>query len=207
MRMTTTTITKGRIMNLKSTLILLAAIAVLAIAGQATPAFAASPCTGCGPWWHIDSGSAPGRLAPGGEGRIVLLAQNLGDAGASGTVVVKDTLPAGLTVQKVEAALRRVALLARSHLHADSGEEFCAFTSSQVTCTFPQGTVEKQLPGWGFVASYGLVEINVVVKVAAGTLSGIQNTAIVSGGGAAAASGEQPVAIATGAVPFGVEQL
>ncbi len=45
------------------------------------------------PWWHLNSGSEPANIAPGGEGKIVVTATNLGDADANGGLSFED--PAG----------------------------------------------------------------------------------------------------------------
>lgn len=50
---------------------LVSLIALLALASSASAAE---------PWWHLGSGSRPSFLAPGGEGELVVTAENVGDA-------------------------------------------------------------------------------------------------------------------------------
>ena len=76
--------------------ILTLAVLLGAIACSAAPAFAA----GEAPWWHVNVGSRPSYLAPGGAGVVVVSATDLGDGEVNGTAapaVVTDTLPVGVT--------------------------------------------------------------------------------------------------------------
>ena len=62
----------------------------------AVSAFAATPV------WKLASNLTPTDLPPGGEGEIVLLATNLGDAPTTGqAVTISDSLPSNLTVKSV----------------------------------------------------------------------------------------------------------
>ena len=157
---------------------------------------AAVPCSTCVPWWHIDSGSAPSTLAPGGEGKITLLAENLGDASADAPVVIADKLPAGVTAQGVELYTQFTFIAGGKEV----AEELCTFTAREVTCAIPQPKAEEQIPAYGFV------EINISVKVAADAASGVANSATISGGGASSASVSRPVTVSSEPVPFGIER-
>ena len=66
-------------MRLRATLIVLAAFAVLLTA--AGPAVASTPS----PWWRLTSGSRPTNLSVG-EGQVVVTAEDLGDADATGGI-------------------------------------------------------------------------------------------------------------------------
>ncbi len=166
------------------------AAALLALAAGSAGASAEVSCGACAPWWHIDSGSVPANLAPGGEGKISLLAQDLGDASANAQIVVSDKLPPGLTAQGAELHLPEV--------NGDLGF-FCAVAPGEVTCTLPQVLAE-------LVSAYGSIEIYIDVKVAAGAKTGEVNSASVSGGGAPNASVSTPIAVSGEPFGFGVER-
>ncbi len=166
------------------------AAALLAAAAVAVPASAEVNCGTCAPWWHLDSGSVPANLTPGGEGKIALLAQDVGDAGANDQTVVSDKLPPGLAAQEVELYLPGVG--------GNLGF-FCAVAPGEVTCTLPQVLAE-------LVSAYGSIEIYVDVKVAAGAKAGEVNSASISGGGAPSASVTTPVTVSREPVRFGVER-
>ncbi len=81
-------------------LALLAASLAVAVTG-ATAARAAAP------WWHISSETLPANLAPGSEGEVIVVASNLGDApieGATAPVIIKASLPAGLTAIEISGS-------------------------------------------------------------------------------------------------------
>jgi hypothetical protein len=70
---------------------LLSLVAVLAVG--ATSASAEITCGSCKPWWHIESGSLPANIPPGGTGNITVTVADLGDADANGDSSFED--PAG----------------------------------------------------------------------------------------------------------------
>jgi len=77
---------------------------LLALFGGTAPAYAGQA------WWGATSGSWPASLSPGGDGRIVVTAENLGDApvqGGGSPVIVRDMLPEGLTVREHEVGGRQ----------------------------------------------------------------------------------------------------
>jgi hypothetical protein len=115
-------------------------------------------------WWHLDASAVPANLPPGGSGRIVLSASDLGDADANGSnVPVKliDRLPADLTATSVSG---------KAGLFGARGPVKCELPSAQlVECTF-----ERDLP------SYERIEIEIAVSVAVGP--GATNEVSVSGG-------------------------
>jgi hypothetical protein len=77
-------------------------VAVLALALPALTATAASSASAAtpAPWWRLASRTQPAKIAPGGEGTIVVDAVNLGDASTNGPATVADLLPAGFSVVK-----------------------------------------------------------------------------------------------------------
>jgi hypothetical protein len=155
-----------------------------------------APALAVEPWWHLSSSTTPGVLAPGGEGTVVVEGVNVGDRATSGRVTLTDTLPAGVTAQSVHfyawPRLGRNFDLA-AFLHA------CEVQSSSVRCTYPE-----TLPA---LNPYEMLEMQVVVSVAGGTASGVENRVDVSGGEAPVASLERPLAIQGGTVPFGVSDF
>ena len=56
--------------------------AALALAGAAP-----APARAAAPWWHISSETAPTNLPPGGEGQVIVVVSNLGDAPIDGSTV------------------------------------------------------------------------------------------------------------------------
>ena len=88
----------------------------LLLVALAVPALAAAES----PWWRLTASVTPTYLPPGGEGKIVVVASNLGDAQASGGVTpitVSDRLPGGLTP---------IAVTGRAGLLGSLGELACA---------------------------------------------------------------------------------
>ncbi len=87
---------------------MLCVIAAGAVAGAVAlvgvaPAFAETAPSETTPWWHIASSARPANLHLGGEGKLVVLATDAGDAAANGEsapITISDTLPPGLTVKE-----------------------------------------------------------------------------------------------------------
>jgi hypothetical protein len=150
------------------------------------------------PVWKLASNFTPTDLPPGGEGEIVLLATNLGDAPTSGQpVTISDSLPPELTVKSVSFFTPQFGGLFNL---AEFGQ--CTTTTS-VTCTFPSGILESLSPEP--VRPYQRYELDIVVKVGASAPSGEVNKATVEGGGAASVSLSQPVGVSAASPGFGVE--
>jgi hypothetical protein len=185
-----------------ATLLALGALALvgcsLATLVGAAPASAAE-CTTCSPWWHLSSASLPTDLPPGGEGKVSLLAEDLGDAGLSSSVVLTDKLPAGLTAKSVSLGFGVL-----SEPQEFFGEILCTVQPTEVTCTFPEEIVKEFLGD-----AYSHIEAFITVEIAKTVKSGEVNRASISGGGAASASASRPITVAGSpqeATPFGVEQ-
>ena len=123
-------------------------IVLVMVAGAAPAAFATEP------WWHMTSGARPTYLAPGGEGTIVVMAEDFGDARVDGTkvpVTITDTLPKGLQALSVV------------------GAEVLGNTQTPLSCS--KSPVLKCV--WdGFVAPYQQLEVRIRVRVGAGAHSG-----------------------------------
>jgi hypothetical protein len=189
---------------LKRYVSLLFAVGTLAVLAGATPAFAGVECgAACARWWHVGFQSLPANLPPGGEGKIAIMAENLGDArgDTSSAVVLRDRLPEGLTAQSVELQVARVI--------GDLGPYFCEIVSGEVVCTVPGNVTEliygpgpKGEPAFG---PYGFAYLEIAVKVSGAAKSGEVNRASISGGGAAAASAVSPIVVSGAPSRFGVE--
>ncbi len=162
---------------------------ILALGMVATPASATEAFPEV-PWWHVNVGSRPTYLPPGGEGTVVILATNLGDGEVNGSegapVTVKDKLPAGIEATEAFYA-------AGSGTEGFYGRGPCS-GSSEVVCSFA-----------GFLPPYRRVEVKIRVSVN-GTLDGqLADDVSVSGGGAPGVSVSDPLTIDSSQTPFGVE--
>jgi hypothetical protein len=160
---------------------------LLCLAGAA-PAFAE------GVWWGLSSDSWPAVLPSGGEGKIVVFAENLGDTKvASGELTVTDRLPAGVVPQGVEFFISPY-----EKGLADLGGGFCATAGQEVTCRLPESAVAS-VP----FNPYDDAEIRIAVKVE-GATSGAENEMSVSSAGASPRSVKSPLRVGPAPAPFGV---
>jgi hypothetical protein len=128
------------------------------------------------------------------DGRIVVTAQNLGDAWVDGRVtpvVLEDTLPEDLEVVNVEAE--------GGYLHG--AFECSSPTPRHVRCVLePTDLFGEEIPA--VLAPYSATRVFIAVKPA-GTLSSLANVVNVSGGGAKPATLTKPIR-AGASNPFGV---
>src|ERR1700727_150470 len=155
-----------------------AGVVLLGLLGAA-PAFAEMP------WWQLSSSSAPGSLPPGGEGKIIVIATNVGDAATNGStspLVLSDTLPPGL---------KATAITGREGLQ-----------NKEVALTCSLSSLSCQLESSKPVPPFQAIEVTITVKVEGGAHSGEENRATVSGAGAPSAATSQQLTVGT-ATPFG----
>ena len=160
---------------------LVLACVVVGAAGVA-PAYAEGEV----PWWHVLASAAPTDLPPGGVGKVVVAATDLGDAEADGAgvpITVSDKLPPGVVAIGIGSAVGPFGI---------DGSGVCSLET--VSCTFEQD-----------VPPFTNVDVELTVRVQAGAASGGVNEAVVEGGGAARAVGRQPFEVGSGSTPFGVE--
>jgi hypothetical protein len=179
----------------------MAAAVVLAAAsmGAGAPVAPAS-AEALSPWWGVSTGSQPTNLVSGKTGRIVVTAENRGDAPTAGEVTIVDALPAGLEA----VAIKGIA--------GDLGERGpVSCTLETLTCTF--GDVEREnSKGEQVLESlrpYEEIEVDISVSVRAGARTGEENTVSVSGGGASGTgtvSASRPIEV-DGGEHFGVEDF
>jgi len=138
------------------------------------------------PWWALASGSQPTNLTNGEPGRIVVTAENRGDASTSGEVTLVDRLPANLEATGIEGVAGKTG--------GASGPVSCVLET--LTCTFS-----------GSLQPYEEIEVDISVAVQAGASSGEQNTTTVSGGAAATPTSASHTIEVNGAEKFGVEDF
>jgi hypothetical protein len=167
-------------------LIVLATVLVLG-AADAAPAAAASP------WWRLTSSARPTHLSPEGKGEVILIAANVGDAGASGAtspIVIEDTLPANLKLRGTPEGVAGQGSGANNLGPVNCGK-------APLKCTFP-----------GSVPPFQQIEVRIKVEALSEAHSGELNRVSVSGGGAPSAQVSHPIALAGSleeATPFGAQ--
>jgi hypothetical protein len=160
---------------------------LLAAAAEATPAFARAPR------WRLSAATTPTNMPPGGEGKVLLLASNLGDASvdaAGAPVSFTDTLPPGLSATAISGA---------SHIpgtafgfSGSSGAVKCEL--STLSCAYE-----------GTLAPYGWLEVTIAVKVAAQPPASGTNEVRIAGGGAPPTTVAKTVTFDGAPTPFGIE--
>jgi hypothetical protein len=175
---------------------------LIAVAMSAVLTAAPASASSLSPWWGITSGQRPSALPPGGQGQIILTAENLGDAPTAGKVTISDQLPAGLKATGIKGVAGGLSIF-------DRGPVRCT-TVKGVTCTIEKYETtnperEKEVVDQ-FLPPYEQIEVVISVEVKPGAHSGEVNSASVSGGGAAAAANtSHPIQV--GGVPrFGIEE-
>jgi hypothetical protein len=161
--------------------------------------FVGAPVAGASvAWWHLQSGSRPSFLAPGGSGEVVATVTNLGDVSTSGVVRITDTLPVGLSAKSIEGEV----------LEGEGGAGLKA-----VVCS-PHPLVERPLVCTvsGSMAAYDAVEVRIGVVVDPGAVVCKQNSGScemnevgVSSPGTPGLSISRPVTVSEEVEPFGVE--
>jgi uncharacterized repeat protein (TIGR01451 family) len=144
----------------------------------------AAPANAATPYWHLTSGAAPANLPPGGKGKVIVTATNLGDAVASGEVTIIDKLPSGLTATAVTGSLA---------YQTGSLIECSVRSSSEVACV----DHEPLQP---------LTGLKVTIAVAVGAEVVGKNHVEATGGKAEAATLEEPVKVSGTAAGYGVEK-
>ncbi|HEY5044271.1 MAG TPA: isopeptide-forming domain-containing fimbrial protein [Solirubrobacteraceae bacterium] len=138
--------------------------------------------------WHLNTISTPASQ-PGGEGIIDVEAGDLGDAMLNATehpVTIVDTLPAGLTITKVDGEGEGTT----------SGKNLtmqCPIAGQTVTCTFN-----------GRLLAYERLIVVLKVKVTPGAGHGI-NEVTVAGGNAPSTSSRRTLALGDNPPAFGVQ--
>jgi hypothetical protein len=148
--------------------------------------FAGAPSAGAAsPWWSLGSGSWPTNLPASGTGKVIVTAENVGDASIDGSVlpvVLEDTLPEHLEVTGVEP------------VEGIAGEgPVNAFNRGPVTCSAPTPHSVRCMFD-GVLPSYEELEVRIAVK-ATGASASEANSVVVSGGDANLATVTQPIRV------------
>ena len=156
----------------------LLASALLATAG-------AAPASAQAPWWQLGSETAPSNLPADGQGQLVVVASNLGDAPVNGSktpVIITDKLPPGLTATGVETSFI-------------GGVPVECSIATILTCSFA-----------GVINPYERIAVEIKVKVEEppGTTASLFDEATVEGGGGARAARSLPVEISANPSQFGI---
>lgn len=149
-------------------------------------------------WWSMSQDTWPAVLPTGGEGKVVVVAENRGYTKlASGELVARDKLPAGLTPQPqgVELFLSDYSYL------SNFGGSFCSVTGQDVECRVS----EAFLSAFPMQPFDGL-EMRIAVKLE-GAASGAENEASVAGAGTPTAAIRRPVEIGSNPAAFGVSSF
>jgi hypothetical protein len=180
----------------RSTLTLLA---VLPIASFAVMGVGTSSAAAAEPWWHLNSGSEPANIPPGGTGKIVVTAANLGTADANGgtgsPIKIVDTLPEHLVATGIAAEAGNGTSFGAPGLAAVSERVGNCSTPPVLSCEYT-----------GVIADYNQIQVVISVKAEAGAESGELNHASASGGGAAGVvSAAHPITVSSTPTPYGVE--
>jgi hypothetical protein len=202
-------------------LALIAALASFASLLAAGPAAAAEPA----PWWHLTQRLVPSRIAPEGEGQIVVQAINLGNADTAGKYEISDQLPAGLELTGAEFFARPSEYMERlagvpDKTRPDLGPngtffEYCQQGADGFSCANQPGIAELGPPFCEAIAGeteppllpsctelqpvvpYDLIEMVLKVKAENGFGPGLlhENQLTASGGAAPSAHLERPLAL------------
>ncbi len=164
--------------GLRLLLALAAAAGIVATAGVSSASAAA-------PWWQLGSEVVPSNLPPGGEGLVIVVASNLGDAPVDGSttpVVITAKLAPGLTATGTNSIVVNEVPVECS-------------TTTVVTCKYV-----------GVLNPYERIAIPIKVKVEEpqGTVVSLSNEASVEGGGGSRVSATSPVKVSGQPTPFGV---
>jgi hypothetical protein len=141
----------------------------------------------------VTSSSRPGYLPAEGEGTLVVMVENFGDASAGGAgspVSIADVLPEGL--QPAGGASAFVG----SKPTSPSTSVPLNCNPSTLTCTLEES-----------LGPYQQLEVRIRVRVLEGAHTGEVNRVLVSGGGAPSASLSRPITVSEAETPFGVEDF
>jgi hypothetical protein len=168
-------------------------------------AFSASSASAAEPWWHLESGSAPTNLPPGGTGTITVTAADLGDADVNGNslfedpagsgvfgtpVKIVDTLPPGLKATGIGAEAN-----SQHGIGTVSGSVGSCSLTPIISCEYTE-----------VLPDYNQIQVVISVEAKAGAHSGEVNHASVSGGGAPrAVSVAHAITISSAPTSYGVE--
>jgi len=162
-------------------------LSLLVMAGLMLAIVGVPSASAAAPWWQISSETVPTNLSPGGEGQVIVVVSNLGDAPIDGSkepVVITGKLPAGLSATEINGPFKN---------------------GTQVECTLATLTCSFA----GVLNPYEQISVTIAVKVEEplGTVTSLPVEAGVEGGGAANASRVLQVPVSGESTGFGVASL
>jgi hypothetical protein len=143
-------------------------------------AFAATPAFAGSAWWHVTSFSRPTALNAGGEGKLMLVATNVGYGNLNAEKVpvsISDALPPGFEAKVISGYSREFG-----DNYGSGGSVPCELSS--LSCSFA-----------GALVPYESIEVEVTVRVQPGVQSGETNEFTVSGGEVPSARIARPVVL------------
>ncbi len=166
-----------------------AALALLAMLAVGAPgAYAEAPA------WSITTEAAPTNLAPGGEGQLIIAADDIGDGpangGAGSPITITDVLPAGVKALAITGTVKNGVAV-----KCPPGEP----PAPPFTCTFT-----------GTLNPYERLTITITIKaeVPPGTVAAPPTTVTAGGGGAVAAvTRSAQLHISAAPTAFGVQNF
>ncbi len=164
------------------------------LAALAVAAIGASDASATMPWWHVNTISAPA-AKPGQEARMVLEANNLGDAPVNGLAepaTIVDKLPEGVVPTAVYPEIPAGELYSQV-AKLDDELTSCSIEGQTVTCKFG-----------GLLLPYEHFSIPVEVHVEAGAGNGVSEISL-SGGGAPSLAVKRPLRLGGAAPSYGIE--
>jgi hypothetical protein len=191
---------------------------VIVVAACAVSGAVASSAQAQAPWWHLTTRSVPTDLKPGGEGKVIVVADNVGDGSAHGPVTVSDRLAPGVTATAVSLFASFFVLGGDFDLGpsgAFGSLNICKVTAVEVVCTFPGveelekafpvATAEQFSPP---VPPYsGRLEMVTTVQVAQNAGSEVEDDASVTGSGAPPVEVAKSTRVGSTSTAFGVAEF
>jgi hypothetical protein len=159
---------KGRLVA-----VLVAVVSVSCVVGV-SPGFALGGLSSrTTPWWSVSTIARPGYLKPGGEGTIVVTAENLGDTAVfseSLPVTITDTLPEGFVATAVSASAG-----SNTPRESTDGEPTCQL-SPVLSCSWSgeAGTKKTLQP-------YEPIEMYIKVKAPPAAMVGVNRISVAGG--------------------------
>ena len=168
-------------------------LAIVSLLGSlaATPASAEES-----PRWQFSVTPVPTHLPPGGEGRIILLAWDLGAEGEGTPVTITDDLPPGVIATSIHGATEMAG-----ENFPESTEPMRCVLAPVPTCTWSKAT---SLVGESLTA-YGTLRVTIDVKVE-GPPRTVTDEAQIEGGEASSDVISQPLSVNNSPAPFGFEK-
>jgi hypothetical protein len=165
----------------------------------------ASAASAVEPWWHLNSGSEPANIAPGGTSNIVVTAADLGDADANGDSSLEDPAGSGVFGTPIKITDTLPAHLRATGIRAETNDDD-GFGVGPISVGSCSESPALDCEYTEVLPAYGQIRVVIAVVAEAGAESGELNHASVSGGGAPrAVSVAHPIVISAAPTPYGVE--